>query len=271
MFKVSFLFFLFFVLILTEFRDVKNTPELFPKYCGENRLLILTSVQQVINSGPSNHMLEPWCWTAQMCETSFSGLDLIISVSWINIRKFKWSNAEMKLCEKSGLGVPAGSCRATLWDQRHAVTASLRDRRRDSSAIHSELFRFVSFRPSHSYAVRVIRRDVSLLRNSIFQEVKKKRYFGYLSFRRDFNLLQLRCFCRVLSDFQAVLTFSFSRCFHKNRNKNKAYLFKLPCPGWEVFCGLFSGCPDVLRYRVPESRGLQVQPLLFLRSSAADP
>lgn len=80
----------------------------------------------------------------------------------------------MKLREKSGLGVPAGSCRATLWDQRHAVTASLRDRRRDSSAIHSELFRFVSFRPSHSYAVRVIRRDVSLLRNSIFQEVKKK-------------------------------------------------------------------------------------------------
>lgn len=163
MFKVSFLFFSFFVLILTEFRDVKNTPELFPKYCGENRLLILTSVQQVINSGPSNHMLEPWCWTAQLCETSFSGLDLIISVSRINIRKFKWSNAEMKLCEKSGLGVPAGSCRATLWDQRHAVTASLLDRRRESSAIHSELFRFVSFRQSHSYAVR----------NSIFQEVKK--------------------------------------------------------------------------------------------------
>lgn len=64
-----------------------------------------------------------------------------------------------------------------------------------------------------------------------FKRFKKKRYFGYLSFRRDFNLLQLRCFCRVLSDFQAVLTFSFSSCFHKNRNKNKAYLFKLPCPG----------------------------------------
>lgn len=59
MFKVSFLSFFFFVLILTKFSDVKNTLKLFPKYCGENGLLILNSVQQVINSGASNHMLEP--------------------------------------------------------------------------------------------------------------------------------------------------------------------------------------------------------------------
>lgn len=54
MFKVS-----FFVLILTKFRDVKNTLELFPTCCAENRLLILTSVQQVINSGASNMCLNP--------------------------------------------------------------------------------------------------------------------------------------------------------------------------------------------------------------------
>lgn len=149
-----------------------------------------------------------------------------------------------------------------------AVTASLLDRRRDSGATHSELFRFHSDRVTH---MQCAWSDVTCLCCVIRSFKRLKKYFGYLSFRRDFNLLQLRCFCRVLRDFQAVLTFSFSRCFHQNRNKNKAYLFKRPWPGWEVFCGIFSGCPDVLRYRVPESRGLQVQPLLFLRSSAADP
>lgn len=133
----------------------------------------------------------------------------------------------------------------------------------------------VRFIQTESFILQCVWSDVTwlccVIRSHKRLKKKKRRYFRYLSFRRDFNLLQLRCFCRVLNDFQAVLTFSFSRCFHKNRNKNKAYLFKRPCPGWEVFCGLFSGCPDVLRYRVPESRGLQVQPLLLLRSSAADP
>lgn len=162
--------------------------------------------------------------------------------------------------------VPPFETSVTLW-QRHCGTAG-------GTAVPSIQNFSGSFHSDRVIHMQCVWSDVTCLCCVIrsFKRLKKKqRYFGYLSFRRDFNLLQLRCFCRVLSDFQAVLTFSFSRCFHKNQNKNKAYLFKLPCPGWEVFCGLFSGCPDVLRYRVPESRGLQVQPLLFLRSSAADP
>lgn len=159
-----FLFFsFFFVLILTKFSDVKNTLKLFPKYCGENRLLILNSVQQVINSGTSNHMLEPWCWTAQLCETWFSGWDHYFceqdNYSKIQMKR-RWNETVWKVWTRCSCGLPA--C--------HPLRPPSR------SDIHSELFRFVSFRPSHSYcsACDLTWRDVTLIRNSIFQGEKIK-------------------------------------------------------------------------------------------------